>query len=54
MRYWAFVVVSVAGGVLLINGALDENLPFGARVTLVLGIISLGAGRRMVQQRLHR
>jgi hypothetical protein len=53
MRYWRIMVVSLLGGILLINGGLKELMSVEARVFFVLGILSLGAARRMVQQKLH-
>jgi hypothetical protein len=53
MRYWIFVAVSLLGGILLINGGLKELMSIEARVFFILGVLSLGAGRRMVQQKLH-
>ena len=47
------MAISLIGGVLLINGGLKELLPIEARAFFILGILSLGAGRRMVQQKLH-
>ncbi len=53
MRYWIFMAVSLIGGILLINGGLKELMPIEARVFFIAGILLLGVGRRMVQQKLH-
>ena len=53
MRYWTIMAISVIGGILLINGGLKELLPVEARLFFIAGILSLGAGRRMLQQKLH-
>jgi hypothetical protein len=47
------MAISLIGGILLINGGLKELLSVEARAFFILGILSLGAGRRMVQQKLH-
>ena len=47
------MAVSLIGGILLINGGLKELMPIEARVFIIAGIFSLGAGRRMLQQKLH-
>ncbi len=47
------MAVSLIGGILLINVGLKELMPVEARVFVILGILSLGAGRRMLQQKLH-
>ncbi len=53
MRYWILMAVSLIGGILLINVGLKELMPVEARVLFVLGILSVGSGRRMLQQKLH-
>ena len=53
MRYWIFMAVSLIGGILLINGGLRELMPIEARVFVIAGIFSIGAGRRMLQEKLH-
>ena len=47
------MAVSLIGGILLINGGLKELMPVEARVFFIVGILSVGAGRRMLQQKLH-
>ncbi len=53
MRYWILMAVSLIGGILLINGGLKELMPIEARVFFIAGILFVGAGRRMLQQKLH-
>ena len=47
------MAVSLIGGILLINGGLKELMPIEGRVFFILGILFLGVGRRMIQQKLH-
>jgi len=54
MRYWLFALFALVGGIVLINSGLSEFVPLESRIALVAGILSLGAARRMLQQRLHR
>ena len=54
MRYWFLMGAALLGGAALINGSLAEVLPLLERLELILGIVFLGTGRRMLQQRLHR
>ena len=53
MKYWRLASIATLGGALLINGSLDEVLPLVARLEIMVGFVSLGAGRRMIQQKLH-
>jgi len=53
MRYWIMMAVSLLGGILLVNGGLKELMSVEARIFFIAGILSLGAGRRMLQQKLH-
>lgn len=53
MRYWIIMAVSLLGGILLINGGLKELMSVEARVFFIAGILILGSGRRMLQQKLH-
>ena len=54
MRYWILMAFAIIGGILLINGGLREILALEGRIVLIAGIFSLGVGRRMLQERLHR
>ena len=54
MRYWILMVISLIGGVLLINGALKGLMPVESRALFIAGILFIGAARRMLQQKLHR
>jgi hypothetical protein len=54
MRYWILVAISLLGGILLINGGLKELMPVESRVFFIAGLLFLGVGRRMIQQKLHR
>jgi len=47
------MAVSLLGGILLVNGGLKELMSVEARIFFIAGILSLGAGRRMLQQKLH-
>ena len=53
MRIWVLMTVSLIGGILLINGGLKELMPIEARVFFIAGILFVGAGRRMLQEKLH-
>jgi len=53
MKYWTIMAISLIGGILLINGGLKELMSVEARLFFIAGILSLGAGRRMLQQKLH-
>ena len=53
MRYWILMAVSLIGGILLINGGLKELMSVEARIFFIIEILSVGAGRRMLQQKLH-
>jgi len=53
MRYWILIAISLIGGILLINGGLNELMSIEARAFFIAGLLSLGAGRRMLQQKLH-
>ena len=53
MRYWIMMAISLVGGALLINGGLKELMSVEARMLFIAGILVLGSGRRMLQQRLH-
>jgi len=47
------MAVSLIGGILLINGGLKELMPVEGRVFFIAGILFVGVGRRMLQQKLH-
>jgi len=54
MRYWIMMAIALIGGVLLVNGALKELMPVESRTLFIAGILFIGVGRRMLQQKLHR
>jgi hypothetical protein len=54
MRYWFLMSLALLGGAALIYGSLDGFLPLLGILELIIGIVFLGMGRRMLQQRLHR
>lgn len=54
MRYWFLMTLALAGGALLVERSVATVLPPFRRVELILGVVVLGMGRRMLQQRLHR
>ena len=53
MRYWTLMAIALIGGILLVNGGLKELMPVESRIFFIAGILSLGVGRRMLQQKLH-
>ena len=53
MRYWILMAVSLIGGILMINGGLKELMPIENRAFFIAGLLFLGVGRRMIQQKLH-
>ena len=53
MRYWTLMAISLIGGALLINGGLKELMSVEARIFFIVGVLFLGSGRRMLQQKMH-
>ncbi len=53
MRYWSLAAFATLGGALLINAALDGVIPLVERLEMMAGVVFLGVGRRMTQQKLH-